>query len=261
MTNKLIRLSKLISHAGICSRKNAEFLIKNGDVKINDNVFKEFFIEKSLIKSIKVKDKPLTNIKTRVWILNKPVGYVSSNKEQFSQKSLFRLVPKDLPRVVSVGRLDIKSEGLLLLTTNPKLSSYLEDPSNKIERRYIVKVSGKIPENLDKLVEGQFLVDGILYNEIKIKHPDAMLLFRVGDFYETFGEDAILASKILGIVLTKRANGAASHVELAGFPHHSLNLYLPNFKLSSYSKAFKISKSFGDSILSMFKFLKFVSEF
>ena len=169
MTNKLIRLSKLISHAGICSRKNAEFLIKNGDVKINDNVFKEFFIEKSLIKSIKVKDKPLTNVKTRVWILNKPVGYVSSNKEQFSQKSLFRLVPKDLPRVVSVGRLDIKSEGLLLLTTNPKLSSYLEDPSNKIERRYIVKVSGKIPENLHKLVEGQFLVDGILYNEIKIK--------------------------------------------------------------------------------------------
>ena len=162
-------MSKLISHAGICSRKNAEFLIKNGDVKINDNVFKEFFIEKSLIKSIKVKDKPLTNIKTRVWILNKPVGYVSSNKEQFSQKSLFRLVPKDLPRVVSVGRLDIKSEGLLLLTTNPKLSSYLEDPSNKIERRYIVKVSGKIPENLDKLVEGQFLVDGILYNQIKIK--------------------------------------------------------------------------------------------
>ena len=169
MTNKLIRLSKLISHAGICSRKNAEFLIKNGDVKINNNVYKEFFIEKSLIKSIKVKDKPLTNIKTRVWILNKPVGYVSSNKEQFSQKSLFRLVPKDHPRVVSVGRLDIKSEGLLLLTTNPKLSSYLEDPSNKIERRYIVKVSGKIPENLDKLVEGQFLVDGILYNEIKIK--------------------------------------------------------------------------------------------
>ena len=65
------------------------------------------------------------------------------------------------------------------------------------------------------------------YNEIKTKHPDAMLLFRVGDFYETFGQDAIMASKILGIVLTKRANGAASHVELAGFPHHSLETYLP----------------------------------
>lgn len=65
------------------------------------------------------------------------------------------------------------------------------------------------------------------YNAIKAKHPDALLLFRVGDFYETFGEDAIKTSKILGIVLTKRANGAAAFVELAGFPHHALDTYLP----------------------------------
>ena len=65
------------------------------------------------------------------------------------------------------------------------------------------------------------------YNAIKAKHPGALLLFRVGDFYETFGEDAITASKVLDIVLTKRANGAASHIELAGFPHHSLDTYLP----------------------------------
>ena len=65
------------------------------------------------------------------------------------------------------------------------------------------------------------------YNNIKAKYPDALLLFRVGDFYETFGEDAIRASGILGIVLTKRRNGAASYVELAGFPHHSLDTYLP----------------------------------
>jgi DNA mismatch repair protein MutS len=65
------------------------------------------------------------------------------------------------------------------------------------------------------------------YNSIKAKHPDALLLFRVGDFYETFGEDAVKASKVLGIVLTKRANGAASEMELAGFPHHSLDTYLP----------------------------------
>jgi DNA mismatch repair protein MutS len=64
------------------------------------------------------------------------------------------------------------------------------------------------------------------YNQIKVKYPGAMLLFRVGDFYETFGEDAIKASKILGIVLTKRNNGGA-HEELAGFPHHSLDNYLP----------------------------------
>jgi DNA mismatch repair protein MutS len=65
------------------------------------------------------------------------------------------------------------------------------------------------------------------YNTIKAKYPDAMLLFRVGDFYETFGEDAVKASTILGIVLTKRANGAAAYIELAGFPHHSLDNYLP----------------------------------
>ena len=65
------------------------------------------------------------------------------------------------------------------------------------------------------------------YNSIKAKYPDALLLFRVGDFYETFGEDAIKASGILGIVLTKRRNGAAAYVELAGFPHHSLDTYLP----------------------------------
>lgn len=65
------------------------------------------------------------------------------------------------------------------------------------------------------------------YNSFKAKYPDALLLFRVGDFYETFGEDAIKTSKILDIVLTRRANGSASSVELAGFPHHALDTYLP----------------------------------
>ena len=64
------------------------------------------------------------------------------------------------------------------------------------------------------------------YNAIKTKHPDALLLFRVGDFYETFGQDAVKAAEILGIVLTHRNNGG-DQTELAGFPHHSLNTYLP----------------------------------
>ena len=65
------------------------------------------------------------------------------------------------------------------------------------------------------------------YYSIKARYPDALLLFRVGDFYETFGEDAVKTSSILGIVLTRRANGSASFIELAGFPHHSLDTYLP----------------------------------
>ena len=65
------------------------------------------------------------------------------------------------------------------------------------------------------------------YLEMKRRHPDAILLFRVGDFYETFSDDAIDASRILGITLTRRANGSASSIELAGFPHHALDTYLP----------------------------------
>ena len=65
------------------------------------------------------------------------------------------------------------------------------------------------------------------YNKIKSKYPDAILFFRVGDFYETFAQDAVVTSKVLGIVLTKRVNGAARHIELAGFPYHALDVYLP----------------------------------
>ena len=65
------------------------------------------------------------------------------------------------------------------------------------------------------------------YYSIKKKHPETILLFRIGDFYETFENDAVVAAEVLGIVLTKRANGAASYVALAGFPHHSLQTYLP----------------------------------
>jgi len=75
------------------------------------------------------------------------------------------------------------------------------------------------------------------YNQIKGKYPDALLLFRVGDFYETFGEDAIKTSSALGIVLTQRRNGAASYVELAGFPHHALDTYLPKLVRAGYRVA------------------------
>ena len=75
------------------------------------------------------------------------------------------------------------------------------------------------------------------HNDIKAKYPDAVLLFRVGDFYETFGEDAHIASKVLGITLTKRSNGSASSVDLAGFPHHSLDTYLHKLVKAGYRVA------------------------
>src|ERR1700758_1986655 len=75
------------------------------------------------------------------------------------------------------------------------------------------------------------------YNQIKTQFPDALLLFRVGDFYETFGEDAVKASSVLGIILTRRANGSAQFIELAGFPHHSLDNYLPKLVRAGYRVA------------------------
>src|SRR3954466_9471870 len=75
------------------------------------------------------------------------------------------------------------------------------------------------------------------HNAIKQKYPDAILLFRVGDFYETFGQDAIVTSRVLGITLTKRNNGAASSSELAGFPHHALDTYLHKLVRAGYRVA------------------------
>ena len=76
------------------------------------------------------------------------------------------------------------------------------------------------------------------YNQIKARHPEALLLFRVGDFYETFGEDAIRTAKTVGIVLTKRNNGGGGEtIELAGFPHHSLDMYLPKLVRAGYRVA------------------------
>ncbi|MFN4111268.1 MAG: hypothetical protein ACK4G1_03275, partial [Ignavibacteria bacterium] len=72
------------------------------------------------------------------------------------------------------------------------------------------------------------------YYKIKQKYPDTILLFRMGDFYETFEDDAIITSKVLGITLTKRAHGAAGDVPLAGFPHHALDSYLPKLVRAGY---------------------------
>lgn len=85
------------------------------------------------------------------------------------------------------------------------------------------------------------------YDEMKRKHPDAVLLFRVGDFYETFSEDAVIASDILGITLTRRANGANNYVELAGFPHQALDTYLP--KLVRAGKRVAICEQIESSLI------------
>ncbi len=77
----------------------------------------------------------------------------------------------------------------------------------------------------------------VQFHKIKNEHPDTILLFRVGDFFETFEDDAKTASKVLGITLTKRANGKAGHVPLAGFPHHAIDTYLPKLVKAGFRVA------------------------
>ena len=148
MKNKIIRLSKIISHAGICSRREAEQLIDKGKVEINGKVYNEYTIRNEKIETIAVSGKVLEKEISRLWIFNKPIGYVSSNKEQKNQKSLFRLFPNNIPRVVTVGRLDIMSEGLMIITNNPSIASFLETPKNNIKRKYLVSVNGKITQSI-----------------------------------------------------------------------------------------------------------------
>ena len=110
----------------------------------------------------------------------------------------------------------------------------------------------KVKEETQKTEKKSSLADTPLiqqYQEMKKKHPDAVLLFRVGDFYEIFGKDAIIASEILGITLTRRANGREKYIELAGFPHHALDTYLP--KLVRAGKRVAICEQLEDPKLKM----------
>ena len=164
----LVRLSKIISHAGICSRRDAEKLIKKGEVKVNGEILKEFIIAQDKIKEISIKNVKLKKKKTKIWCFYKPKGFVCSNVEQYNQKSLFKLLPKNFERVVSVGRLDIPSEGLLLLTNNPTLSTFLENPKNRITRKYQVEFSGLIPDEFNNIKKG-IEIEGIFYEPINFK--------------------------------------------------------------------------------------------
>lgn len=163
------RIAKVIARSGVCSRREAEELISEGRVKVNGQTIETPAI---LItdQSIKIDNKLLAKKEpTRIWLFHKPKGLVCSTKEERGCKTIFSILPPNLPRTISVGRLDINTEGLLLLTNNGEVSRYIALPQNKWIRNYRVRAHGKINmERLHKLSKG-IKIDGIKYGPIKVE--------------------------------------------------------------------------------------------
>jgi len=169
MENKGERIAKVIARSGVCSRRDAEKLIEEGRVAVNGSFIKTPATFVTLEDSIIVDGEKLAKPeKTRVWIYHKPTGAICSNKDDKGRVTIFSTFPSYMPRVVSVGRLDFNSEGLLLLTNDGELARKLELPSSSISRKYRVRVFGKINEKaLESLKNGK-TVKGVRYRGMNV---------------------------------------------------------------------------------------------
>ena len=150
------RIAKVIARAGLASRRGAEKLISEGRVKVNGETILSPALNLSSSDRVLVDNKVLPSAQTtRLWRYNKPVGLVTSEKDEKNRKVVFDNLPKNLPRVMSIGRLDLNSEGLLLLTNDGDLKRKLELPSTGWSRKYRVRINGKpSQENLEPLRSG-----------------------------------------------------------------------------------------------------------
>lgn len=169
MEEKGERIAKIIARCGYCSRREAEKLIVDGDVKVNGVVMTNPATNIT-DESIKIKNKLLNrNIETKLWIFHKPKGYIVTNSDPQKRRTIYEILPKSLPRVITVGRLDMDTEGLLLLTNNGELARFMELPSTGWSRQYRVKVHGSLDRiNFETLAKKGVVINGIKYAPIKI---------------------------------------------------------------------------------------------
>jgi 23S rRNA pseudouridine2605 synthase len=164
------RVAKVIARSGYCSRREAEKLIAEGSVKVNGKIINSPALDIT-DQSIKINNKLLkTKQPTRLWIFNKPKGIIVSHDDPSKRLSVFNLLPKTMPRVISIGRLNINTEGLLLLTNNGELAKYISHPTTQWTRRYKARVYGKIDESrFERLAKKGIMINGIKYAPIKIQ--------------------------------------------------------------------------------------------
>lgn len=162
------RIAKRMARAGLCSRREAEQWIAAGIVKVNGktisspalNVTEDDLI---VVDGQQVEDKE----KTRVWLYHKPAGLMTTHKDEKGRATVFASLPKDMPRVISVGRLDLNSEGLLLLTNDGGLARKLELPSNGWIRKYRVRAYGTISEKMLAAMKKGVVAEGVHYGSVE----------------------------------------------------------------------------------------------
>ncbi|MCD9148920.1 pseudouridine synthase [Pseudophaeobacter flagellatus] len=155
------RIAKVLSRVGVASRREAERMIAEGRVKVNGSQIDSPALNVSSSDRILVDGKPLPEAEApRLWLYNKPAGLVTSNSDEKGRRTIFDELPEDLPRVMTVGRLDLNSEGLLLLTNDGGIKRRLELPSTGWLRRYRVRINGRPKEeDFDPLRKG-LVIDG-----------------------------------------------------------------------------------------------------
>ena len=165
-----MRIAKAMAHAGLCSRRDAEAWIEAGRVAVNGKLLATPAYVVKPGDKISVDGNPLPEAApTRLWRYHKPRGLVTSHKDPQGRKTVFQALPPGLPRVVSVGRLDINTEGLLLLTTDGELARHLELPSTSWLRRYRVRAHGRVGQAaLDALRNG-LTIGGVHYGPVEAR--------------------------------------------------------------------------------------------
>jgi len=162
------RIAKRLARAGLCSRRDAEKWIADGRVKVDGKLLTTPAFVVTEASHIVVDGQPLKEPeRTRLWRYHKPAGLVTSHKDEKGRATVFERLPQDMPRVISVGRLDLTSEGLLLLTNDGELARRLELPATGWVRRYRVRIHG-VPDPAQLLaLEKGITVDGVAYGPIK----------------------------------------------------------------------------------------------
>jgi 23S rRNA pseudouridine2605 synthase len=162
------RIAKRIAAAGLCSRRDAERWIVAGRVEVDGETLTTPAVIVTESSVIKVDGNPLSGTgPQRLWLYHKPPGIITTHRDPQGRTTVFETLPNNMPRVVSVGRLDLNSEGLLLLTTDGELARKLEHPDNSWTRRYRVRIHGRPqPDELARLEKG-ITIEGVRYGSIK----------------------------------------------------------------------------------------------